>query len=294
MTRVAILLNERSGSVDSRGRTLDEAVRAVGLDATILRLSGAAMTGAAERAVADGCTLVAAGGDGTVSTIASVAVRTHATFGVIPLGTLNHFARDVGIPLDPAEAAAVIAAGHTRDLDVGAMNDDTFVNNLSIGLYPRLVWERQREQYRGRGKWTAFAIGLVRTWRRYPTVTVSLDVDGVSLRRHTPFVFIGNGEYQAEGIGLGSRASLADGSLAIYLAPGVGRFELLQLPLRAIAGRLSTTVKFETFHAFDVEIRTHSSTFAVALDGELKTGVRSPLGCRLLPRALRTIVPAGK
>ncbi len=293
MAPVAIIVNELSGSAESRGPVLEEAVRQAGLDATILRMRGTEIVGAAERAAADGRTLVAAGGDGTVSTVASVAVRRRATFGVIPLGTLNHFARDAGIPVDPAKAAAIIAAGHTRELDVGAMNDETFVNNLSLGLYPRLVWERQREQNRGRRKSTAFAIALVRTWRRYPTVAVRLEVDGVSLRRHTPFVFIGNGEYQAEGIGLGSRASLTDGRLSIYLAPGVERFELLQLPIRAVAGRLSAAVKFETFHALEVEIRGHHATFDVGLDGELKIGVRSPLRCTILPRALRTIVPEG-
>ena len=290
---VAIIVNDLSGSAESRGAVLEDAVRQTGLDASIVRVRGAEIVAAAERAAASGCTLVAAGGDGTVSSVAAVAVKTHATFGVIPLGTLNHFARDAGIPLDPREAAAVVAAGHTHDLDVGAMNELTFVNNLSLGLYPRLVWERQREQRRGRGKWGAFAIALVRTWRRYPTVTVSLEVDGVPLVRHTPFVFIGNGEYRIEGIGLGSRVAIADGSLSIYLAPGVGPYELPLLPLRAVAGRLATTVKFEHVRAREVEVRGAHRTFDVALDGELKTAIAPPLSCRLLPRALRTIVPEG-
>ena len=293
MAPVAIIVNELSGSAESSGKALDDAVRGAGLDARFLRARGAEIVGAAERAAADGYTLVAAGGDGTVSTVASVAVRTHSTFGVIPLGTLNHVARDAGIPVNPAKAAAVVAAGHTRELDVGTMNDQTFVNNLSLGLYPRLVWERQREQNRGRRKWTAFAIALARTWQRYPTVSVSLEVDGVTLRRRTPFVFIGNGEYKAEGLGLGRRSAIADGKLSIYLAPGVGRFELLELPIRAIAGRLAADVKFEVFHACEVAIENLDPIFGVALDGELKTGVRSPLHCKVLPHALRTIVPKG-
>ena len=293
MAPVAIIVNELSGSADSRGQALDDAVRQAGLDARFLRVRGAEIHAAAERAAADGCTLVAAGGDGTVSSVASVAVRTHTTFGVIPLGTLNHFARDAGIPVNPTKAAAVVAAGHTRALDVGAMTGQTFVNNLSLGLYPRLGWEREREQHRGRRKWTAFAVALVRTWQRYPTLSVSLDVDGVPLQRRTPFVFIGNGEYQAEGLGLGKRSAIADGKLSIYLAPGVGQFELLALPIRAIAGRLAADVKFEIFHAYEVDIESLHPTFAVALDGELKTNVRSPLHCTVLAHALRTLVPEG-
>src|SRR5512145_345184 len=158
MAAAAIIVNQLSGSAESRGKELDDAVRQAGLEARILRVHSTELIAAAERAAAEGFVLVAAGGDGTVSTVASVAVRTQSTFGVIPLGTLNHFARDAGIPLDPAKAAAVIAAEHTRELDVGQMNGSTFVNNVSLGLYPRLVWERQREQHRGRGKWTAFAL----------------------------------------------------------------------------------------------------------------------------------------
>jgi diacylglycerol kinase family enzyme len=291
MAAAAIIVNELSGSAESRGKELDDAVRQAGLEAGILRVRSSELIAAAERASAEGFVLVAAGGDGTVSTVASVAVRTQSTFGVIPLGTLNHFARDAGIPLDPAKAAAVIAAGHTRELDVGEMNGSTFVNNVSLGLYPRLVWERQREKHRGHGKWTAFALALVRTWRKYPTVTVSLEVDGIPLVRHTPFVFIGNGEYEAEGVRLGRRPAIADGKLSIYLAPDVGRFELLALPIRAVAGRLAADVRFEVFHARDVRVESVQPTFGVAADGELNTDVRSPLHCRLLPRALRTLVP---
>ena len=293
MAPVAIIVNEMSGSAESSGKALDDAVQRAGLDARFLRVRGAEIVAATERAAADGCTLVAAGGDGTVSSVASVAVRTNSTFGVIPLGTLNHFARDAGIPVNPIKAAAVVAAGHTRELDVGTMNGLTFVNNLSLGLYPRLVWEREREQQRGRRKWTAFAIALVRTWQRYPTMSVNLEIDGVPLRRRTPFVFIGNGEYQAEGLGLGRRCAIADGRLSIYLAPGVGQFELLELPIRALAGRLAADVKFETFQAREVDIESLHPTFGVALDGELKTDVRSPLHCKVLPRALRTLVPEG-
>jgi diacylglycerol kinase family enzyme len=291
MVSVVIIVNELSGSADSRATTLADAVRDAGLEARVLRVRGDELVTTAERAAEDGSTLVAAGGDGTVSTIASVAVKTHATFGVIPLGTLNHFAKDAGIPLDPVAAAKVVAAGHTRDFDVGTMDATTFVNNVSLGLYPRLVWERQREQLRGRSKWTAFAIALVRTWRRYPTVTVRLVVDGVALVRHSPFVFIGNGEYHAEGVHLGRRSVIADGKLTIYLAPGVDRFELLAFPIRAIAGRLSTDVRFETFDAREVKVESVRPTFGVAVDGELKTDVRLPLQCKLLPRALRTLVP---
>lgn len=286
---ITIIVNESSGSSPGKRRALEEAVANVRLHARIERVRGSEVTRAAEHAAAPGHVLVAAGGDGTVSTVASVAVKTGATFGVIPLGTLNHFARDVGIPLDVGKAVETIAAGKTRTLDVGELNGSLFLNNASLGLYPHLVWERQQEECRGRGKWTAFGIALVRTWRRYPTVAVRMTVEDVTLERRTPFVFIGNGQYRAEGLGLGTRFSLSGGKLSVYLAPGVDRFEILALPFRALVGRLTVDAKFESFITRELTIETARPSAEVALDGEL-TAARPPIRCAVRRGALCTLV----
>ena len=287
---ITIIVNESSGTAAARSSDLEDAVNKSGLNASIVRVKPPEIAAAAQQAAAARQVLVAAGGDGTVSTVASVAVETGSTFGVIPLGTLNHFARDAGIPLDVDKAVAVIGAGRTRALDVGKLNGWNFVNNASLGIYPHLVWEREREQCRGRRKWSAFAIALVRTWRRYPTVHVRMEVDGVPLLRRTPFVFIGNGEYRAEGLGLGSRASLEKGALSVCLAPGVDRFQFLTFPVRAVAGRLAADVHFEAFSARDVTVETVRQTVDLALDGELRTA-HLPLRASVRPRALNTILP---
>jgi diacylglycerol kinase family enzyme len=269
---------------------LDAAFRRVGLRPRIERVRGIEVLPAAERAAADGRALVAAGGDGTVSTVASVAVRTGTVFGVLPAGTLNHFARDAGIPMDLEKAVEVLAAGHVRPIDVGEVNGVTFLNNISLGMYPQLVRERTAEQMRGRGKWTAFAIALLRTWRRYPTVTVRMAVDGVPLVAETPFVFIGNGEYKAGGLGLGRRTALNSGHLSIYLAPGLGRFEIVAWPFRALANRLSADPKFEAHTATEAVIDTPAHHVSLGVDGEL-VALKAPLESRVQPRVLRTIVP---
>jgi diacylglycerol kinase family enzyme len=290
---VTVVVNESSGAAASKGADLDEAIRRAALSARIVRVRAEEVAAAAAHAAAAGDVLVAAGGDGTVSTVASVAVKTGSIFGVIPLGTLNHFARDAGIPLDLDQAAAAIAAGRTMLLDVGDVNGVTFVNNTSLGLYPRLVWERELERSRGRGKWTAFAVALLRTWRSYPMVDVRMRVDGVPLSRRTPFVFIGNGEYRAVGLGIGTRASLNSGSLSAYFAPDVDRTEFLSLPLRALTGRILHDVNFEAFTACEIAIERTVSTLDIAVDGELKS-IAPPLRCTIRSRALRTIVPEGE
>ena len=286
---VTIIVNEASGSAVEKLGELDAALSRAGVDARVLRVRGPQIIEKATEAALAGSVLVAAGGDGTVSSVASVAVRTGVTFGVIPLGTLNHFARDCGIPLDIDQAVAVVAAGHTRTIPVGQVNGTTFVNNASLGIYPQLVWERQMEQRRGRGKWTAFAIALVRTWQRYPTVTVRVSVEGVAFVRRTPFVFVGNGDYVAEGLALGTRQSLPTGQLSIYLAPGASRFEMLALPFRALAGRLTPDVKFESLAASEVSIETARRRVDLAIDGEL-TAVSPPIRCAIHDRMLRVLV----
>lgn len=292
MNPVAVVFNEASGpSTGERGAMLGEAFAAVGLDARIVPASGAEIVHAARRAVAGARVLVAAGGDGTVSAVASVAAKSGATFGVVPFGTLNHFARDAGIALDLQAAAAAIAAGRTRLFDVGDLNGLLFLNNASLGVYPDLVRERQAQQGRGRRKWAAAAIGIVRTWRAYRMMTVRMTLDGgPPIERRTPFVFLGNGDYREGGPKLGTRRSIG-AHLSVSIAPELGRFEALALAVRALADRLPSYGKFESFSSNTVSIEVKRSELTAALDGEL-TVVRAPLRFAIRRGVLRTLVPA--
>ncbi len=241
----------------------------------------------ARQAASRGDVLVAAGGDGTVSAVAAIAVETHATLGVLPMGTLNHFAKDVGIPLDLKSAVAAIAMSDTRDVDVGEVNKRIFVNNSSVGLYPRMVWERDAEQRRGRSKATAFTIAILRTWRSYRTITAHVVVGANAAVVRTPFIFVGNNKYNATGFQLGGRSRLDEGQLSIFVAPECGRFEILSLPVRALTRRLGTDAPFAGFLSDTVTV--HVASRRVALDGELAV-MTSPLVYRVRPRALRVIV----
>jgi diacylglycerol kinase family enzyme len=291
---VSVIVNRSSGSAAAAQPALEAALARASIDATVTIVGGAEIQGAAERAAASGHTLVAAGGDGTVSTIASVAIEHHRTFGVIPLGTLNHFARDAGIPADLDAAVDVLTSGRVVPLDAGTLNGRIFLNNASLGFYARIVRERSAEQRRGRRKWFGFAIGLARAWIDYEAMTVRLTVDGTNLVRRTPFVFIGNGEYEAEGLDTGQRCSadaLQRGELSIYIAPECGRFELLGLSIRALTRTLTPHVKLESFRAAHVVVDTAMRHPAAALDGEL-VSTAATLECRVMPAVLQTLLPA--
>ena len=139
---------------------------------------------------------------------------TQTCLGVLPLGTLNHFAKDMKIPLTLEAAAEVIVLGKPSLADVGEVNGRVFLNNSSLGLYPRLVREREQLQSAGSGKWTAFARAAGTLLRQYSQVTVGLETrQGVQLSQKTPFIFIGNNQYRMAGWSIGSRDCLDSGKL---------------------------------------------------------------------------------
>ena len=292
-TRIAVLINEHSGlnPRPDAGEKIQALFAAAGAAVRLERVRhGGDLAARARQAAGRADVLVAAGGDGTVGSVAGVAVETNATFGVLPLGTLNHFARDAGIPLELPEAVQTIVHGRVRDVDVGDLNGRIFVNNSSLGIYPRMVWERNVEQHHGRGKWTAFVIAMARTWRRYRMLVARMSIDQRVHVVRTPFIFVGNNEYLAEGFELGARGALDGGRLSIFVAPECGRFEILTLPLRAKANRLTADARFQRFLAEEATIELSRHHVSAALDGEVAI-VRTPLHFRVRRAALHLLVP---
>ena len=295
---VEVIVNASAGAGDgdSMREKLGEAFASAGLDARVrLARGGEEMLEAARAAASGGCRkVVAGGGDGTINSIASLLVGTDKALGVLPLGTLNHFAKDLKIPLGLEDAARVVADGVETWVDVGEVNGRVFVNNSSIGLYPSIVRRRQKEQGRlGRGKWAAFLFAAVAVLRRYPFLSVRLNADGRTLVRRTPFVFVGNNEYLMDGLQLGGRERLDGGLLSIYVTHRTGRLGLVALALRALTGRLREAKDFDALSAKEVFIETRRPRrLGVATDGEV-TIMRTPLHYRVLPRALRVMVPKG-
>lgn len=297
-TRVEIILNASAGSGDQEAAraTLAEIFAASDhWDAHVsLAGSGAEIVELARRAASDRDVqiVVAGGGDGTVNAVASELVGTDKSLGVLPLGTLNHFAKDLGIPLDLEGAARNIIEGEVVRVDVGEVNGRIFINNSSLGLYPSIVRHREKQQERlGRGKWFAALWATLEVFRRYPLFGVRLSADdGQEFRRRTPFVFIGNNEYQMDTFNLGARSCLDAGHLSLHLTRDVGRWGLVRLAVSALFGRLRESKDFDALCTKEVWIETRRTRLRVATDGEV-TIMRSPLHYRVRPAALQVIAP---
>src|SRR5512138_3292265 len=290
-----VLLNRSSGGSDAREipDRIRDAFRSAGADAQVLTAADGErlLALAREAATGESAAVVAAGGDGSVGSVASVLVRTGKPLGVLPLGTLNHFAKDLGIPLDLEGAARTIVEGRVAKVDVGEVNGRIFVNNSSLGLYPRIVQRREKQREKlGWGKWPAFVWATLHALHRHRSLDVLVTADGHEIRRRTPFVFVGNNFYEMEGFDVGTREHLDRGELSAYLAPGAKPADLVLFALRALIGRLQGVPGFEGLRTPELRIETRGDRARVATDGEISI-VRTPLRYRVLAGALAVIVP---
>ena len=297
-TRVAVVLNAGSGdgSAEQAAALLATLFSEVGYEFRIdLLKAGDDLPKAIDRAIADKVDIiVAGGGDGTVNSVVNAIAGHDITLGVLPLGTLNHFARDLGLPIAMEEAARVIVAGHTTQIDVGEVNGRLFVNNSSVGLYPRIVQLRERYRASGVEKWVVAAWATLRVTHQQKPLRMKIEAAGRDAVGMTPLVFIGNNEYRMAGFDAGSRESLRGGKLALYVVKGSGRWQLLQLVWRILAGTATESGALAMATALDATIDVpfddRVTQLPVAVDGEVTT-LDLPLRYAIRPGALRVIVP---
>lgn len=294
--RVVAIVNRGAGSVLGGKVDADELgvlFRAAGVEAEVLFLPGESIVEAAREAVASGAdTVVAGGGDGTIRSVASVLVGGSVPLGVLPLGTLNHFARDLHIPVDLAEAVRLILRGTPKALDVGEVNGEIFVNNSMLGLYPPIVRVRDRERRNlSRGKWAATFSAALKVLPRLPLLHVRVKGEDLSIDRATRFVFIGNNEYEMKAFTYGARSRFDSGDLYLYIAKSRSRLGLIGLALLGLVLDVKRTQSFDRWCLPEFTIDVHKRALLVYMDGEV-TLLAPPLYYRVRPRSLPVILPA--
>jgi len=284
----AVILNRNKGD---RGEVA-AALSAFGVTAKIESVDGDAIGDRAEAAVKGGAKMVVVGGgDGSVSSAAQALAGSGAALGIMPLGTLNHLARDLGIPATLQESVQVIASGRTRSIDVAEVNGRTFVNNAAIGLYPLMVIDREAQQDRlGRSKRLAMLVASLRTLMRFHHQRLTLSIDGGEARVDTPLLFVGNNDYQLAFPAAGQRDKLDDGELCVMLMRKKGVPGFLAAVARALLGiqRADDMVRIDGVKQLKVD--SARSTITLALDGETLV-MKPPLEFRIRPGALKVIAP---
>jgi diacylglycerol kinase family enzyme len=292
MRKIVAIINTGAGSFPDEALVsrVQEAFGRQGVDARVLAVRGKFLQSTARSLRDEGFEVIAAGGgDGTVSTVASELVGSDTMLGVLPLGTLNHFARDLGVPLDLDGAVELICSGAPSIVDVGAVNGHTFINNSSLGLYPDQV--RLRQRWRKRiGKWPALVLASLAVLARFPSLRITAEFNGKRISRRCPMILISNNEYKFEPGKLTERARLDEGLLGVYLLNDVSRTGLLRIVLHSLVFNLEDETSFESDKAAEAITTTRRRRIRVALDGEVYK-LAPPLVYRSIPGGLKVIAP---
>ena len=285
-SEIPAFVNPLAGNAD----TAREALAAVG-GFDVREVAPEMLAAGVRGALHDGARRVlVAGGDGTLASAASVLSGTGAELAILPCGTLNHLARDLGVPLDLEAAARVARDGRPVPVDAATVNDRLFLNTSSVGAYVTFV--RAREGLEPRlGYHVASFVAGVRLLFALPTFRVKLQVEGVAREYLTPLVFIGVGERELKLPLLGARIPDGRSGLHVMVIRRRSGARTLALALAAAARGVEAVARTPALDSFLLEsCRIEPRTHRAAVDGEL-VKVDPPLEYRHVPGCLRVVVP---
>jgi diacylglycerol kinase family enzyme len=238
--------------------------------------------------------VVAAGGDGTINTVVQAALPSGRPVGVLPQGTFNYVSRTYGIPLDTPAATSALLQAEIRPVQVGLLNDRVFLVNASLGLYPKLLEDREayKKQF-GRHRLVALAAGVVTLLSTYRPLVLALEHAGETRVLRTPTLVIGNNPLQLTQLGIPEARLVQQGQLAAIAVRSIGPLAMLGLLLRGALGRLGDADNIINFACERLTVRPYGRRrLKVALDGEV-CWLRSPLIFQVAPHSLPLLVPAG-
>lgn len=291
-----VILNRGSGK--QNGNQAEAAIRSAfarhGIEADFLHIDKSnTPQKATEHALQKDYGIIAvAGGDGTISGVASVMVGQNRPLGVIPQGTFNYFARSMGIPEELDGAVDVIAKGPMRSVHVATINGQTFLNNASIGAYPAILKTREGIYRRwGRSRIAAYWSVLKALFTFRTTLKLTIIVDGVERRLNTPLVFAVNNAFQLDQMGLDGQDHIARGDMVLLVAPDTYRWGLLRHAIALASGFARPETNYEMLFGKEIEIRCKRRKRSVARDGEISV-MQSPYQLSRAQEGLQIFVPS--
>ena len=297
--QLALVLNPAAGTLrgldaQAAAERLAEIFRAEGHTVSVDVRAGAA----ALEAIREICeerkvdAVVVGGGDGTVSAAAGLAAAGGVALGVLPLGTMNLFARSIGLPLDMEAAARALAGGRINTVDFSEVNGRVFVHHLTLGLHPRMIRIRERMRYGSRwGKILANVQALFIAIRQPPRLRLDLVIDGARTQRRTAALLVTNNPLGEGHIPYAD--DLRSGKLGVYLSRSWRWTRLLRLAAALTMGDISHNPNLEYWLADTLDIHPPRPVITASLDGEI-VSLERPLEVRLRRRGLRVLQPAAE
>jgi diacylglycerol kinase family enzyme len=295
--RIAVIINSSAGTNKSGDEyaLIKAAFTRKNIEAVLYEIHHENIKKIAETAVESGFDIIAAaGGDGTINAALNVVVDSNLPFGIIPMGTLNHFAKDAGIPLEIEEAVNNIVDKFVVKTDIGEVNGYYFLNNSSVGIYPKMVKHRDKEMDDlGYGKWYAMFRALINVFRKYPLITLRIRTENHYTEIKTPFIFIGNNRYKFDLFNFGIRERINEGILSLYYPKTSGKFSIIRFAFLALINRLNATEDFYNTECREIRINSRREILEVSADGEV-LHLNTPLEYRVHPGRLHLIVPENR
>ncbi len=294
---IPVLVNAGGGTAkasgDRLGAEIEAAFAEAGVPIALELLSGEAVVKRA-RELAGAPLVVVGGGDGTLGCVAGVLAGSGTALGILPLGTRNHLALELGIPADLPGAARVIAERQRRRIDLARVNGRAFVNNACVGFYPAMIRFRDAGGVPG-GAWAkklAAVPAAFAALKRIRHHRLRLYVQGRDREVVTPMLFVGNNRYRLEPGHVGERMALDDGQLSVFAIRGRHRLALLGFAARVLLGRADPERDFAAVtETSELTVSGRSRGVSVAIDGEV-VHLAMPLRFAVERQALTVIAPA--
>lgn len=298
-----IVSNAGSGSKDAREarHEIEQILSAAGRPHEFILIEDAnELAAVAKRAVDaaanSGGAVVVAGGDGTINAVMQAVLPTRRPFGIVPQGTFNYSSRAHGIPLETGAAVKALLTARLKPLQVGLVNEQAFLVNASVGLYPELLQDREayKSQY-GRHRSVALWAGLMTLFREHRQLVVEIETDEGRERVTTPSIFVGNNALQLAQVGLDEAEDVKRQRLAVVIVRPVGTAKMVWLAVRGMLGKLGEDDSIRNFPVRSMTVRPLSGVsrrgIKVAVDGEI-LWCQPPLTFKVAPQPLMLLAPA--
>jgi len=295
-----VVMNGRSGhgDTDANCARIKSVLDAAGRSHEFLLVEPEQLKATAARAVQmaleRGGVVVAAGGDGTINTVAHAVLGSGVPFAVLPQGTFNYFGRANGIPEDPTAAAQVLVDGELEGVRVGRLNDRIFLVNASLGLYPRLLETREADKARfGRSRLVAIASALSTLLRSHRKLDLTMDAEHTHLKVRTLALIVGNNRLQLERIGIEPEhlAAFDRGELIATVLRPTTAMGMLGVILRGVVGRVGAAAEVQSIGFRKLSVSPRWRRFIkVGMDGEV-IRMRAPLLFSVATEPLWLLVP---
>ncbi len=296
--RIHLIANPKSGN--GLGATLPELAKQIcdEYDAKLIVHSSSVqesfdevVSKAVEDANVDGGIIVAAGGDGTIRTVAQKAAGRTIRFAVVPIGTFNFFARTHRIPENAEAALRLALTGEARPVRLGEVNGHVFLINASLGLYAKAILQRERRtSIWGRNRFVVIVSTILSLLSKNKLLKVEMVVNQQPKFLRTPMIFIGNNALQLRDVSFSVARCMTLDLLAVVIMKPLSKIEILRVIFRGIFKTIEKEEKLESFCVDSLVIHTHKSRQMVALDGEMFF-LEPPLHIHSLPRILNMVLP---